>query len=155
VKASSGRRLKIRRLKMKLPKEDSGNVHLHLKTLQGSLSFHKLARARCREGSGAQGEVLRREEGAVIVKEEASRDSSPRSRIESKCHKREERQDVLKDLWKKSFNAVLPVKGSDDSGGNGSSPRRWSCHRQCCEGTSSVAVYSGSDWPETRLPRRC
>src|SRR5215467_16222570 len=35
----------------------------------------------------------------------------------------EEWQDVLKDLWKKPLNGVLPAKGSEDSRGNGQ-PRR-------------------------------
>jgi hypothetical protein len=36
----------------------------------------------------------------------------------------EEWQDVLKDLWKKPLNGVLPVKGSKDSRENGQTRRK-------------------------------
>jgi hypothetical protein len=36
----------------------------------------------------------------------------------------EEWQDVLKDLWKKPLNGVLPAKGSADSRGNGQTRRK-------------------------------
>jgi len=36
----------------------------------------------------------------------------------------EEWQDVLKDLWKKPFNGVLPTKGPEDSRGNGQTRRK-------------------------------
>ena len=36
----------------------------------------------------------------------------------------EEWQDVLKDLWKKPLNGVPPVKGSEDSRGNGQTRRK-------------------------------
>jgi hypothetical protein len=36
----------------------------------------------------------------------------------------EEWQDVLKNLWKKPFDGVLPGKGSEDSRGNGQTRRK-------------------------------
>jgi hypothetical protein len=36
----------------------------------------------------------------------------------------EEWQDVLKDLWKKPFNGVLPAKESQDPRGNGQTRRK-------------------------------
>jgi hypothetical protein len=36
----------------------------------------------------------------------------------------EEWQDVLKDLWKKPFNGVLPAKKSQDPTGNGETRRK-------------------------------
>ena len=36
----------------------------------------------------------------------------------------EEWQDVLKELWKKPLNGVLPGKGSEDSRGNGQTRRK-------------------------------
>ena len=36
----------------------------------------------------------------------------------------EEWQDVLKNLWKKPFNGVLPAKGPEDSRGNGQTRRK-------------------------------